>query len=103
MTANPPYCRDAGAGPGVVCLHASASTSGQWRGLMDLLASSYRVIAPDSYDAGQGPHWGSDRVIGLRDEAALIEPALERAGSRVALVGHSYGASVALIAAIMNP
>jgi pimeloyl-ACP methyl ester carboxylesterase len=97
------FFREAGAGPGVVCLHASASTSGQWRGLMDLLSPSYRVVAPDSYDAGEGPRWWSDRVIGLRDEAALIEPILESAGSSVALVGHSYGASVALIAAIMNP
>ena len=28
-----PFFREAGAGPGVVCLHANASTSGQWRGL----------------------------------------------------------------------
>jgi len=97
------FFREAGEGPGVVCLHASASTSGQWSGLMDRLAPTYRVIAPDAYDAGQGPRWWSDRVIGLRDEAALIEPALERAGSPLALVGHSYGAAVALIAALANP
>jgi pimeloyl-ACP methyl ester carboxylesterase len=97
------FFREAGAGPGVVCLHASASTSGQWSGLMDRLAPSYRVIAPDSYDAGYGPRWWSDRVIGLRDEAAVIEPALAQAGSPFALVGHSYGASVALIAALANP
>ena len=37
------------------------------------------------------------------DEVALIEPVLARAGSPLALVGHSYGAAVALIAALANP
>jgi pimeloyl-ACP methyl ester carboxylesterase len=98
-----PFVREAGAGPGVVCVHANASTSGQWRGLMDLLAPRFRVLAPDSYDAGKSPRWPSDRIIRLRDEAALIEPVFTRAGSPLLLVGHSYGAAVALIAALTNP
>ncbi len=98
-----PFFREAGAGPGVVCIHSNASTSGQWRGLMDLLAPRFHVLAPDSYDAGDGPHWPSDRVISLSDEAALIEPVLATAGSPLSLVGHSYGAAVALAAAVANP
>jgi pimeloyl-ACP methyl ester carboxylesterase len=99
----PPFFRDAGTGPGVVCTHSNASTSGQWRGLMDLLAPKFRVLAPDSYGSGKSPQWPSDRVINLLDEVALIEPVLTRAGSPLALVGHSYGAAVALIAALANP
>ena len=98
-----PFFREAGSGPGVVCIHSNASTSGQWRGLMDSLASKFRVFAPDSYDSGKGPHWPSDRIIRLRDEAELVEPVLARAGSPLTLVGHSYGAAVALIAALANP
>ncbi len=98
-----PFFREAGTGPGVVCLHSNASTSGQWRGLMDLLAPEYRVLAPDLYGSGSSPEWPSDRVIRLQDEAALIEPVLARAGSRLALVGHSHGAAVALVAAMANP
>ena len=98
-----PYVREAGNGPPVVCLHANASTSGQWRGLMDLLASKYRVMAVDSYDSGKSPSWPSDRFIELRDEVALIEPVLGRARKPLTLVGHSYGGAVALIAALMNP
>ena len=98
-----PFFREAGTGPGVVCVHANASTSAQWRGLMDLLAPRFEVLAPDSYDAGKSPHWPSDRVIQLRDEVELIEPVLRRAGSPLALVGHSYGAAVALIAALADP
>lgn len=98
-----PFCREAGSGPGVVCVHANASSSSQWRGLMDLLAPKFRVFAPDSYDCGRSPKWPSDRVITLADEAALIEPVLARAGSPVTLVGHSYGGAVALVAALANP
>lgn len=98
-----PFFREAGTGPGVVCIHANASTSGQWRALMEHLAPRFHVLAPDSYDAGQGPRWPSDRVISLRDEVALIEPVLGKAGASLALVGHSYGAAVALVAALAHP
>jgi pimeloyl-ACP methyl ester carboxylesterase len=105
-TADPrpqPFVREAGAGPGVVCLHANASSSGQWRGLMERLAPSFRVLAPDAYGAGQSPEWPSERAITLRDEVALIEPVLAQAGAPLALVGHSYGAAVALMAALAHP
>jgi pimeloyl-ACP methyl ester carboxylesterase len=98
-----PFFREAGTGPGVVCTHANASSSAQWRGLLDQLAPKYHVLAPDAYDAGKSPSWPSDRVISLGDEVGLIEPVLTRAGSPLALVGHSYGAAVALIAALANP
>jgi pimeloyl-ACP methyl ester carboxylesterase len=98
-----PFFLEAGTGPGVVCTHASASTSGQWRALMEQLAPKFRVLAPDSYGSGKSPEWPSDRVISLRDEVKLIEPVLARAGSPLALVGHSYGAAIALMAALANP
>lgn len=97
------FFRDSGAGPGVVCVHSNASSSAQWRGLVERLAPKFRVLAPDSYDSGKSPQWPSDRVITLGDEVALIEPVLTKAGSPLALVGHSYGAAVALIAALTNP
>ena len=98
-----PFFREAGTGPGVVCTHANASTSGQWHRLMDLLTPTFRVLAPDLYGSGKSPDWPSDRIISLLDEVAFIEPVLARAGSPLALVGHSYGAAVALIAALANP
>jgi pimeloyl-ACP methyl ester carboxylesterase len=98
-----PFVREAGAGPGVVCLHANASSSSQWRSLMELLAPRGRVLAADAYGAGTSPAWPGHRPLRLRDEAALLEPVLERAGSSLALVGHSYGAAVALVAAAARP
>lgn len=98
-----PSFREAGNGPGVVALHANASTGGQWRSLMDLLAPHYRVLAPDLYGSGGSPDWPSNRVISLRDEVDFIQPVMARAGSPLVLVGHSYGAAVALVAAVLHP
>src|SRR6185369_17521386 len=106
MTATPsgaPHVRIAGSGPRVVCLHANASSSAQWRHLSELLAPRFQVVAPDLYGVGGTPEWPSDRVITLADEAALIEPLLAPAPGPIALVGHSYGAAVALKAALADP
>ena len=100
MTA---FFREAGAGPGVVCLHSNASNSSQWRGLMDLLAPKFHVLAADSYGAGKSPPWPSGRTVVLRDEVALLEPVFAKAGDRFTLVGHSYGGAIALIAAVTQP
>lgn len=98
-----PFVRESGSGEAVVCIHSNASSSSQWRGLMDLLAQKYRVLAPDSYGSGKSPDWKSDRLISLADEVEFIEPLVAQASSPVILVGHSYGAAVALKAAMMFP
>lgn len=98
-----PFFREAGSGPAVVCLHSNASSSGQWRGLMERLAPKFRVLAVDSYGAGKTPAWAGERLLTLRDEVELIAPVIARAGERFALVGHSYGGAVALMAALAHP
>jgi len=103
MSDSTPYFREAGAGPGIVALHSNASVSAQWRPLMDRLASRYHVIAPDSLGAGKSPAWPVDRAVTLRDEAEFLEPVFARAGKPFWLVGHSYGAAIALIAALNDP
>src|SRR5438874_6249088 len=94
------FFREAGAGTGVVCVHASASVSGQWRPLMDLLANRFRVLAADLYGYGQSPAWPDAHKLSLADEARLLEPVFRSAGDRFHLIGHSYGGAVALRAAL---
>ena len=89
--------------PGIVCLHANASSSSQWRALTNRLAHDYRVFTPDTLGAGDGPAWPEGRAVMLRDEVALLEPVFEAAGSPHFLVGHSYGAAIALMAALARP
>jgi pimeloyl-ACP methyl ester carboxylesterase len=98
-----PFFREAGAGPGVVCLHANSSSSGQWRGLIEALAPRFHVLAADSYGSGKSPPWPAGRVGSLRDEVELLEPVFARAGDPFVIVGHSYGAAIALVAAVAQP
>ncbi|MDB5826460.1 MAG: hypothetical protein JWQ73_680 [Variovorax sp.] len=98
-----PFVREAGAGPAVICLHSNASSSAQWRGLMDSLSPNYHVFAPDSYGAGKSPEWPSAQRISLSDELRLLDPVFAAAGRSFTLVGHSYGAAIALIAALAYP
>lgn len=95
-----PGFREAGSGPGVVCLHCSASSSGQWRPLMDRLAGRFRVIAADLYGYGRSPAWPGERPMWLDDQVELLAPLFERAGERFHLVAHSYGGAIALKAAL---
>jgi pimeloyl-ACP methyl ester carboxylesterase len=97
-----PFFREAGSGPGVVCIHANASSSGQWRALMDLLAPRFHVLAADTYGAGKSPSRPRGRKVALRDEVELLDPVFARAGERFSLVGHSYGGGIALMGAIVH-
>lgn len=98
-----PHFREAGSGRSVVCLHANAGSSAQWRGLMELLAIDHHVFAPDLYGAGKSLDWESPSEIALDDEVRFIEPVLALAEKPFCLVGHSYGGAVALIAALRDP
>ena len=103
MSDTQPFVREAGSGPGVVCIHCNASTSAQWRALAERLAPRHRVFAPDTYGAGKSIDWHSPTEIALLDEIRFMEPVLAAAGEPFTLVGHSYGAAVALIAACQSP
>jgi len=103
MNGSVPFVREAGEGPAVICLHASASTSRQWQPLTEAIAPRFRVLAVDSYGSGRSPVWTAKRPLTLRDEVALLEPVFARAGGPVTLVAHSYGAAIALIAALEHP
>ena len=97
-----PYFREAGSGTAVVCIHSSASTSGQWRPLMECLADRFRVIAVDLYGSGKTAAWPLDQPMRLDDELALLSSVLREAGDRFHLIGHSYGGAIALKAALAD-
>jgi pimeloyl-ACP methyl ester carboxylesterase len=97
------HYRESGAGLGMVCLHASASSSGQWRPLMDRLAGRFHILAADLYGSGKSPAWPDARPMWLADEVALLAPVFAAAGPRFHLIGHSYGGAVALRAALTDP
>src|SRR5262245_30601264 len=91
---------DAGEGPAVVLVHSSASGNRQWRRLADELSSRYRVIAVNLFGYGATTPWPAERPMTLGDAAALVTAVVDRLPAPVALVGHSFGAAVALEAAL---
>lgn len=90
-----------GAGATVVCLHSSAASRAQWRPLADTLGARWRVVAPDLHGHGSSPDWPATAPNSLQVDADAV---MRLAGiAPVHLVGHSYGAAVALQIALHHP
>jgi pimeloyl-ACP methyl ester carboxylesterase len=87
----------------VFCLHSSASSSRQFEALASFLGDRYQVIAPDLQGYGVNAPWMAGQSLSLSAEAALIAPLLDAQPAPVHLVGHSYGAAVAVQLALRNP
>ena len=87
----------------VVCLHASGSSSRQWKGLVERVGEHARVVAPDFYGHGETPTWNQGRALTMRDEASRVMRVLTGSSRPIHLVGHSYGGAVALHIALELP
>jgi pimeloyl-ACP methyl ester carboxylesterase len=91
-----------GSGPTVLLLHGLASTSRIWDLVAPLIAAGARVVALDQRGHGHSakPDDGYDFATIVGDAIALID----RLGlGPTVVVGHSWGASVALNAAAHHP
>jgi len=93
---------DRGKGPTVVLLHGFASAIEAWDELVPELEPHHRVIALDLKGFG----W-TDRPEGdysPQAQAELVHELLDQLGvDKTAVVGHSWGAAVALAVAIRRP
>jgi len=93
--------QEAGSGPTVVLIHSSVAGARQWRCLMDDLSNRYRLLAINLFGYGKTRAWPEDRVQTLEDQARLLVPLLPADGSKISIVGHSFGGSVAMKAAAL--
>src|SRR6476661_2716685 len=90
---------DPGNGPPVIMAHCSSASHREWLPLIEALEPDWRVLAPDFIGYGQSGPWPEGKVFtGQADLAVLLDLAnkIERP---IHLVGHSYGAALALEAA----
>jgi pimeloyl-ACP methyl ester carboxylesterase len=85
----------AGSAPSVLCIHSFSSSAAQYQGLTQRLGPRFDVLAGELYGHGNSPAWPRDQPFTLADEAARLQ-ALLPDDAPVHLVGHSYGAAVAL-------
>lgn len=94
--------RSTGAGPLVVCLHSSAGSGQQWQTLAETLAPRYHVACVDTHGHGRSPAPDAGVHV-LAQDAAWLAPAIAEAPDGVHLVGHSYGAALAVRLALAHP
>lgn len=90
---------DEDTGPCVVLVHSSVSGNKQWRRLVESLRPHYRCLAPNLRGYGLTPAWSAGRQQTLDDAAAVVLTLCETVPGPIRLVGHSWGASVALATA----
>jgi pimeloyl-ACP methyl ester carboxylesterase len=89
-------------GPALILLHGMNDDAQIWKKMGPLLASGYHVIAPDRRGAGDSdkPKDGYDYKT-LVNDVALLARSLKL--KRVTVVGHSFGAEIALNMAVQEP
>jgi len=88
--------------PAVVLIHGFASSLGVWSGVREALADDHRVLALDL--KGFGLTGRPDGDYSPEEQARLVLALMDARGIRsAALVGHSYGASVALELTLLAP
>lgn len=94
--------REAGHGPPVLLIHSVGLNADAWEPVMAGLAGRHRVIAPDLPGHGQSDMLPGD--AGLGDFAAAMAGLIDALGlSPVPVVGHSFGAMIALGLALDYP
>jgi pimeloyl-ACP methyl ester carboxylesterase len=84
----------AGSGPAVLLIHGIGDSSDTWRPVLEGLAETHTVIAPDLLGHGRSEKPRADYSIaayanGMRDLLSVLEV------DRVTVVGHSLGGGVA--------
>src|SRR5210317_1745740 len=91
---------EAGTGSPVILIHSSVSGNQQWRSLTEALMDRYRVLAINLFGYGDTTPWPENAVQTLADHADLVLALCSTSMGPVFIVGHSFGGSVALKAAL---
>jgi pimeloyl-ACP methyl ester carboxylesterase len=90
---------DKGEGPLVIIAHCSSASHKEWLPLIEELEPDWRVLAPDFIGYGQSDAWPDDKVFTVEADLAVLLELAKTTEKPVHLVGHSYGAALALEAA----
>ncbi|HEV7268707.1 MAG TPA: alpha/beta fold hydrolase BchO [Falsiroseomonas sp.] len=90
------HVQAAGEGPDLLLLHGTAAATHSWRDLLPILATRYRVVAPDMPGHGFTDLPAAPRLA-LPGMAASLAALLHTLAAKPVLaVGHSAGAAIAL-------
>ena len=93
-------CVDSGEGPALLFLPGSYSTPAAWRPIQRLLPPGLRTVTTSLCGYGGTTETRTMQDLDMRHEVRLVEQLARHVGQPLHLVGHSFGATVALAAAL---
>ena len=83
------------SGPEMVLLHCSLAHGGAWSGVIERLSDKFKMFAPDLSGHGKSQDWNKD-VLFQDQGVSSIVGLLKHIGCPCHLVGHSFGATIAM-------
>jgi pimeloyl-ACP methyl ester carboxylesterase len=92
-----------GRGPDVVLIHGALGDYRQWEPIGRALSRDNRVIAVSRRFHWPHPHPAADVDYTFEAQSADLDALLQSLGRPTHVVGHSYGAGVALLTALHHP
>lgn len=95
--------REWGEGTGVLLVHGTGLTSRYWSPLASMLGERFRAMTVDLLGYGETSPWDGGDAFHFHADRDVVIAALEHAGERAHVVGHSYGGLLALQAALHRP
>ena len=90
---------DEGKGPIVMLGHCSSASHKEWGPLIEQLKTGWRVLAPDFIGYGQSAPWPAEEPFSIEADVNVLLALAKKVKGKLTLVGHSYGAALALEAA----
>jgi len=93
---------ECGTGPTIVLAPGSCSTGAAWRPVIATWSGQFRCVTTSLLGYGGTVERRTASDPDISHEAEILESVIRKAGSRVHLVGHSFGGLVALAVALRN-
>jgi pimeloyl-ACP methyl ester carboxylesterase len=90
---------DEGKGSAVILGHCSNASHKEWLPLIETLKADWRVLAPDFIGYGQSAPWSAEQPFAIDADVGVLLALAKKVKGPLHLVGHSYGAALALEAA----
>lgn len=91
-----------GVGPTVVLVPGSCSTGAAWRPIINQWDGRFRCVTTSLLGYGGTSERRTPEDPSITHEVEVIESVIRRAGTRVHLVGHSFGGLIAVCVALRN-